>query len=58
MPGPTVRVYVRSTFNDFRAEQDALTAAYRELEEFCRGFGATFQPVDLRWGISPDACLD
>lgn len=52
----TFRLFVSSTFSDFQAEREALqNRVFPELEEFCRSRGATFQAIDLRWGITEDA---
>jgi hypothetical protein len=52
----TFRLFVSSTFSDFEAERKALQEhVFPELEEFCRLRGATFQAIDLRWGITEDA---
>ncbi|MDZ4341549.1 MAG: DUF4062 domain-containing protein, partial [Candidatus Binatia bacterium] len=55
----TFRVFVSSTFDDMKAERDTLQhGAFRRLRDYCRGRGATFQAVDLRWGVSEEASLD
>ena len=47
------RVFVSSTFEDMRAEREALHASvFRNLTEYCAARGARFQAIDLRWGIS------
>lgn len=52
----TFRLFVSSTFSDFKAERAALQErVFPELEEFCRSRGATFQAIDLRWGITEEA---
>ena len=28
------------------------------LRDLCRQYGARFQPIDLRWGVSEQAALD
>src|SRR4051794_10695952 len=53
------RVFFSSTFSDFAAERDALHAeVFPALEAFCRRRRASFQAVDLRWGISEEAGRD
>ncbi|HEU0200701.1 MAG TPA: DUF4062 domain-containing protein [Burkholderiaceae bacterium] len=47
------RLFVSSTFNDFRAERQALQhRVFPQLARLCAERGALFQPVDLRWGVS------
>lgn len=47
------RVFVSSTFQDFRAERDALRRrVVPALQAYCAGFGARFELVDLRWGVN------
>jgi hypothetical protein len=55
----TFRVFVSSTFNDLKAERNALQAyVFPRLRELCEEHGAQFQPIDLRWGVSDEASLD
>ncbi len=55
----TFRVFVSSTFSDLRAERDALQEhVFPALGRLCTEAGATFQPIDLRWGVSDEAGLD
>ncbi len=55
----TFRVFVSSTFSDLRAERDALQEhVFPALSRLCTAAGATFQPIDLRWGVSDEAGLD
>lgn len=58
MSGPTVRIFVSSTFDDFREERDALAKVFSDLDRFCRDAGASFLAVDLRWGVNQDAWRD
>ncbi len=56
---PVFRVFVSSTFADFRDERNALQrGAFLNLERYCEERGAKFQAIDLRWGVSSDASLD
>jgi WD40 repeat protein len=58
MPGGTrtIRVFVSSTFSDFQAEREALRrSVFPRLRELCRARSASFQAVDLRWGVSRGA---
>ena len=53
------RVFISSTFADLQAEREALQAfVFPRLRELCASYGARFQAVDLRWGISADAAED
>lgn len=53
------RVFVSSTFNDMKAERDALQArVFPKLQELCLQNGSRFQAIDLRWGVSDEAALD
>ena len=55
----TFRLFVSSTFTDFTAEREALRRiVFPAIDDLCRSFGARFQAVDLRWGISADAGRD
>jgi WD40 repeat protein len=50
------RLFVSSTFRDFQQERDALQQdVFPRLREYCRERKASFQGVDLRWGISQEA---
>ena len=46
------RLFVSSTFTDFQAEREALRGVWERMEAWCASHGASFQVVDLRWGIS------
>jgi hypothetical protein len=55
----TFRIFVSSTFNDLKAERNALQQhVFPKLREFCMQRGARFQAIDLRWGVSEEAGLD
>jgi WD40 repeat protein len=54
----TFRVFVSSTFNDLKAERDALQPVWQELGARCAARGASFQAIDLRWGVGTEAALD
>ena len=50
------RLFISSTFSDFRCEREALRLkVFPRLEEFCAERGSRFQAVDLRWGITDEA---
>ena len=52
MRSRTFRTFLSSTFSDFEAERKALhEKVWPELEEHCKAHGASFEVVDLRWGI-------
>ncbi len=54
-----IRLFVSSTFNDFKEERDALADdVFVRLEQYCKDRNYTFQAVDLRWGISETDALN
>ena len=45
----TFRVFISSTFEDLKAERDALQKeVFPKLRKLCERQGATFQAIDLR----------
>ncbi len=55
----TFRLFVSSTFSDFRREREVLqTKVFPHIKEYASNRGYTFQPIDLRWGVSNEAQLD
>lgn len=49
------RVFISSTFDDFAVERNLLKEiVWPEIESYCQKRGATFQAIDLRWGIPPE----
>ncbi|EDZ62152.1 WD-repeat containing protein [Sulfurimonas gotlandica GD1] len=49
------RVFISSTFDDFSIERNILKSlVWPEIESYCQKRGATFQAIDLRWGIPPE----
>ena len=54
------RLFVSSTFSDFSAEREVLqTRVFPKLRDYCRQKGGfSFQPIDLRWGVTQEAQLD
>ena len=57
----TFRVFVSSTFMDFKSERDALQdkgGPFSRLHALCAANGCRFQAIDLRWGVSEEASLD
>jgi WD40 repeat protein len=55
----TFRVFVSSTFEDLKAERDALQReVFPKLRTLCEEHGARFQAIDLRWGVRDEAALD
>jgi WD40 repeat protein len=61
MPSSTkiFRLFVSSTFSDLIDERNALQSrVYPKLAALCRAQGASFQAVDLRWGVSEQAAED
>lgn len=49
-----VRIFVSSTFYNFKNERDGLVAVFQELSEDCKSAGFSFQVLDMRWGISDE----
>ena len=59
MQNKTFRLFISSTFNDFRREREILqTKVFPHIKEYTSKAGYTFQPIDLRWGVSNEAQLD
>ena len=55
----TFRVFVSSTFEDLKAERDALQrGVFPKLRKLCEENNARFQAIDLRWGVRDEAALD
>lgn len=54
----TIRLFVSSTFEDFKAERNALQGVFGKLRLLCEQHGCRFEAVDLRWGVSVEAGLD
>ncbi|MBE9571261.1 MAG: DUF4062 domain-containing protein [Proteobacteria bacterium] len=55
----TFRIFVSSTFDDLKAERNALQKqVFPKLRELCLQHGCRFQAIDLRWGVSEEAALD
>lgn len=55
----TFRLFVSSTFSDFTQERSLLqTIVFQEIKKYCSSNKLTFQPIDLRWGMSSEAQLD
>ena len=55
----TFRIFVSSTFSDFKEERKALQdIVFPKLREFCEKNGCRFQAIDLRWGVSTEAAND
>ncbi|QOY53230.1 tetratricopeptide repeat protein [Candidatus Sulfurimonas baltica] len=55
----TFRLFISSTFNDFRKEREVLqTKVFPHIKDYASKEGYAFQPIDLRWGVSNEAQLD
>ena len=55
----TFRLFISSTFSDFHEEREILqTKVFPKIKQYCSEHGYTFQPIDLRWGVSNEAQLD
>jgi len=53
------RLFVSSTFADLKVERTALQReVFPRLRRLCARHEASFQPIDLRWGISAEAGLE
>ncbi|PLS02332.1 DUF4062 domain-containing protein [Neobacillus cucumis] len=53
------RLFISSTFTDLVEERKALqNRVFPELDKLCQRYGAKFQAIDLRWGVSKEAQLD
>jgi hypothetical protein len=52
----TFRVFVSSTFEDLKAERDALQRdIFPKLRKLCEENNARFQAIDLRCGVRDEA---
>ena len=60
MQSKTFRLFISSTFSDFNEERRLLqTYVFPEIKKYSSDLGEyTFQPIDLRWGVSNEAQLD
>lgn len=59
MQSKTFRLFISSTFKDFRQERELLQVkVFPRIKEYCAKRGYAFQPIDLRWGVSEEAQLD
>jgi hypothetical protein len=55
----TFRLFISSTFDDFKIERNALQEeVFPKLRDLCIKQGFRFQAIDLRWGISDEAGRD
>lgn len=54
------RLFISSTFSDFTAEREVLQSkVFPAIKKYCRELGGfSFQPIDLRWGVTQEAQLD
>ena len=52
LPKIKVNVFISSTFDDTKFEQDVLLKmVYPRLRDFCRSLGLGFDVVSMRWGV-------
>ena len=60
MKTKTFRLFVSSPFSDFKFERKILqTKVFPFIHEYCANKGGyTFQPIDLRWGVTNEAQLN
>ena len=55
----TFRLFVSSTFEDLKQERNRLhEKVFPYLRAYCQEHGASFQAIDLRWGVSEEAGRD
>ena len=55
----TFRVFVSSTFSDMQEERWILQSEiFPKLKALCESRGASFQDVDMRWGVNEKAGFD
>ena len=58
-PSKTFRLFISSTFSDFKEERNILqTEVFPIVKTYAVKQGYTFQPIDLRWGVNNEAQLD
>jgi len=58
-PSKTFRLFISSTFSDFQEERKTLqTEVFPFIKTYAAKQGYSFQPIDLRWGVSDEAQLD
>lgn len=59
MQNQIFRLFVSSPFSDFKKERDVLhKKVFPKIDKYCNENGFSFQPIDLRWGVSDEAQLD
>ncbi|XP_052261935.1 uncharacterized protein LOC127865910 isoform X2 [Dreissena polymorpha] len=59
LPKSMVRIFLSSTFSDFRAERNTLAReVYPYLRDYCTARDLDFQVVDMRWGVTEDSQND
>ena len=55
----TIKFFISSTFKDFLKERNALqNFVFPRLKQLCSEKGFSFQPVDLRWGVTEETSED
>lgn len=55
----TIKFFISSTFKDFLKERNALqNFVFPRLKNLCQSKGFSFQPVDLRWGVTEESSED
>ncbi|MDF1883626.1 tetratricopeptide repeat protein [Sulfurimonas sp. SAG-AH-194-C21] len=59
MQSKTFRLFISSTFSDFKEERRVLqTEVFPDIKKYASKAGYAFQPIDLRWGVSNEVQLD
>ena len=55
----TIKFFISSTFKDFKKERNVLQKfVFPKLKKICQEKGFSFQPVDLRWGVTQEVSED
>ncbi|MCX6051033.1 MAG: tetratricopeptide repeat protein [Campylobacterales bacterium] len=55
----TLRLFISSTFDDFKDERDAIQAELiPHLTNLCKKYSVGFMPIDLRWGVAAETQHD
>ena len=59
MKNKKFRLFISSTFNDFKREREILQGEiFPEIKEYAAKRSYVFQAIDLRWGVNEEAQID